>query len=322
MTRPLRIEYKGALYHVLSRGNQQQDIFLGKSDRIDFLELIEELVERFNLEIYAFVLMSNHYHILLKTLEPNLSKSMQWLGTTYTRRYNNRHQLCGHLFQGRYKSIIVQNDAYLLNLSYYIHRNPLRANMVERLADYEWSSYRYYAYKRKSPNWLSTSTILNQFKNIPDIHKAYRSNAQQYSDEQNKLSENIRYGLVYGSQAFIDKIKDKYLSDTPDPALSLDTRMYRCIDAAKLIKKITKILDCNLEEFKKAVRISQSEKDKRDILIYMLCHVCGLSNNQIAEHMGIGYSAVSRRISIFRRSLKEDFKLYSEFKRVKSLIKL
>jgi putative transposase len=119
MGRAWRIEYEGALYHVLSRGNEQRDIFYDNTDRRRFLDAIGELAERFEMEIFAFVLMSNHYHLLLRTRRANLSKAMQWFGTTYTRRFNNRHDRSGHLFQGRFKSMIIENDAYLMQLSCY-----------------------------------------------------------------------------------------------------------------------------------------------------------------------------------------------------------
>ena len=136
MSRPWRIEFKGALYHLLSRGNEGSDIFKNDQDRTGFLYAVGEMSERFDVDIFAYVLMDNHYHLLVKTRQANLKKAMQWFGTTYTQRFNRRHFRSGHLFQGRYKSIIIQNDAYLLQLSYYIHRNPLRAGMVRRLADY------------------------------------------------------------------------------------------------------------------------------------------------------------------------------------------
>jgi len=107
--------------------------------------------ERFEIDVFAYVLMGNHYHLLLKTNRANLSRSMQWLGVTYTRRFNLRHFRSGHLFQGRFKSIIVQNDAYLMRLSWYIHRNPLRAGMVKRLGNYRWSSYKALCLRKKSP---------------------------------------------------------------------------------------------------------------------------------------------------------------------------
>ena len=136
MGRAWRIEYDGALYHILSRGNEQKDIFYDDQDRLLFLSAIGEMSERFEIDVFAYVLMDNHYHLLLKTNRANLSKSMQWLGVTYTRRSNLRHFRSGHLFQGRFNSIIVQNGAYLMRLSCYIHRNPLIAGIVKRLADY------------------------------------------------------------------------------------------------------------------------------------------------------------------------------------------
>ena len=152
MARAWRIEYEGALYHVLSRGNEQQDIFLDNDDRKLFLTTVGDMSERFGIDIFAYVLMDNHYHLLFRTKRANLCRSMQWFGATYTKRFNLRHNRSGHLFQGRFKNMLVQNEAYLMQLSYYIHRNPLRAAMVRRLADYRWSSYRVYAYGRGQPN--------------------------------------------------------------------------------------------------------------------------------------------------------------------------
>ena len=119
MSRAWRIEYEGALYHLMSRGNEGRDIFIDKKDRVDFLNTIGEMSERYDFDIFAYVLMDNHYHLLVRSRLANLKKAMQWFGTTYTQRFNRRHYRSGHLFQGRYKSIIVQNDAYLLQLSYY-----------------------------------------------------------------------------------------------------------------------------------------------------------------------------------------------------------
>ena len=119
MSRPWRIEYPGALYHLLSRGNQRGDIFVTEKDRSSFLDTVGEMSKRFDIDIFAYVLMDNHYHILARTRQANLKKAMQWFGTTYTQRFNGRHFRSGHLFQGRYKSIIIQNDAYLRQLSYY-----------------------------------------------------------------------------------------------------------------------------------------------------------------------------------------------------------
>ena len=132
MSRPWRIEFIGALYRVLSRGNEQGNFFQDDEDRNDFISLMGEISDRFDVDVFAYVLMDSHYHILLRTNRPNLSKAMQWMGVTYTRRFNNRHGRSGHLFQGRFKSLIVENDDYLIELSCYIHRNFLRAVIVRK----------------------------------------------------------------------------------------------------------------------------------------------------------------------------------------------
>jgi len=165
MARQLRIEFEGAYYHIFSRGNNQSNVFHSDEDRQDFLYILADMSERFEIEIYAYVLMDNHYLLLLRTMRPNLSKSMQWLGTRYTLRFNLRNLQSGHLFQGRFKSIIIENDAYLLRLSCYIHRNPLRAGIVDRLVNYKWSSYRFYAYKKKPPGCLIVILIFLESPN-------------------------------------------------------------------------------------------------------------------------------------------------------------
>ena len=207
MTRAWRIEYEGALYHVLSRGNDKQDIVIDDDDRKLFLDTAGEMGERFEIDLFAYVLMDNHYHLLFRTNRANLCRSMQWFGATYTKRFNLRHNRSGHLFQGRFKNMLVQNDAYLLQLSYYIHRNPLRAGMVKRIADYKWSSYRAYAYGKSHQNWLNRNVILSQFMNVKDPHQAYRENIQKYSKEEQRAWEDLRHGIFVGTEKFVKQLK-------------------------------------------------------------------------------------------------------------------
>jgi len=222
------------LYHILSRGNGRQDIFLTNNDRRLFLTLIQEFSERFNIEVYAYVLMGNHYHLLLKTLDANLSKGMQWFGTTYTRKFNLTNNQSGHLFQGRFKSIIIENDAYLLRLSCYIHRNPLRAGIVDRLAEFKWSSYHYYAYRKKAPFWLKTILILNQLKG-KDKNQAYRRKVQQYADESGSIWEDVRHGLVYGSEGFLNDLKSRFLLNQKDVELPQHNKLFRDVDPQRIL---------------------------------------------------------------------------------------
>ena len=299
MARPWRIEYEGALYHVFSRGNNQQDIFVTDDDRYLFLDTIGQMSDRFDNDIFAYALMDNHYHLLLRTPKANLSKSMQWLGTTYTRRFNLDHFQSGHLFQGRYKSILVENDAYLLQLSYYIHNNPLRAGMVKRLIDYRWSSYPAYAYNRRHPGWLDKDLIFSQFQG-ENKHRQYREKSQKDSDEHRRIWEDVRHGFVYGSQRFVKRIKDRYIVGEPDPAIPQQKSIIKDSDPVEFLSKASKILKCDLERIKNSPRVGESDKLNRDLLLYLLWQEGKYTNIQIGVLMGLTHSAVSRRVTIIR----------------------
>lgn len=321
MARQWRIEFPGALYHVISRGNGLQDIFLSKEDRYLFLDLLKDLSERFNIDVFAYVLMDNHYHLLLKTPDANLSKGMQWFGTTYTRRFNLINSQRGHLFQGRFKSIIVENDAYLLRLSYYIHRNPLRAGIIDRLAEYKWSSYPYYAYRTKAPSWLKTKLILSQLSG-QDQKLAYRRKVQRYADESSSIWEDVRHGLVYGSEKFLDDLKSQFLQKQKDVELPQHNRLFRDVDPNKMLMIACKVLKIDLENIRNSRRISDNERDQRDFLIYMLWESGRYSNRQIGSLLGLGYSNVSRRISGMKRRIEKDKRLRKNYHNLKAQIKV
>ncbi len=163
MARPLRLEFAGALYHVTSRGDRREDIFLCDEDRMDWLEVLGTVCDRFNWVVHAYCQMTNHYHLLLETVDGNLSKGMRQLNGLYTQRFNRRHRLVGHLYQGRYKAILVQKDAYLLELARYVALNPLRAHMVDTLEDWRWSSHLIIIGQVDAPRWLDRDWLLGQF---------------------------------------------------------------------------------------------------------------------------------------------------------------
>ena len=175
MVRPLRIEFAGALYHVTSRGDGREAIFLGDEDRALWLEVLGQVFERCNWTVHAWCQMDNHYHLLLETPDGNLAKGMRQLNGVYTQRFNQSHSRVGHVFQGRYKSILVQKDAYLLELSRYIVLNPVRAHMVRSVGDWGWSNYRATAGMIVAPKWLETDWILAGFDQYKqEAQAAYR----------------------------------------------------------------------------------------------------------------------------------------------------
>ena len=163
MARPLRIEYEGAVYHVTSRGNAKSDIYLDDADRELFFGVLEYVVDRFGWKCHAYCLMTNHYHLMIETPRPNLSRGMSQLNGMFTQRSNRRHKRVGHVFQGRFKSSVVDRNSYLLELSRYIVRNPVAANMVKNVSDWPWSSYQATCGLTPVPSFLHIGWLLSQF---------------------------------------------------------------------------------------------------------------------------------------------------------------
>jgi len=208
MARPLRLEFSGALYHVTSRGDRREDIFLCDDDRQDWLDVLGTVCDRFNWVVHSYCQMTNHFHLLLETVDGNLSKGMRQLNGLYTQRFNRRHSMVGHLFQGRYKAILVQKEAYLLELTRYVALNPLRANMVNTPEDWRWSSYPIVTGQEAAPRWLDTDWLLGQF--APERGKAiqrFREFVMSGSGAPSPL-QGVRHQLLLGDDCF-GKATDK-----------------------------------------------------------------------------------------------------------------
>ncbi len=215
MPRPLRIEYPGAFYHIYSRGNRRQVIFLSEEDRYYFLKVLYEACERFGVHVHVYCLMDNHYHLILETPDANLSRIMHFINASYAIYLNKKRELCGHLFQGRFNAILIQADTYARALTIYIHGNPVRKKIVERPEDYPWSTCQDYYGIRRPPNWLDTAVILNTFGNSLDLLKLEHERqllSPQDSPLKTKLENASRIGIL-GDDEFIDKIRRAYLAD-------------------------------------------------------------------------------------------------------------
>lgn len=163
MARPLRLEFEGALYHVTSRGDRRENIYESDDDRAAFLGLLGAVCDRCNWLCHAYCLMSNHYHLLIETPDANLSRGMRELNGVYTQKFNRAHHRVGHVFQGRYKAILVDADAYLMELARYVVLNPVRAKMVQRPEDWPWSSYVAMGNRRLASDWLAVDGLLSYF---------------------------------------------------------------------------------------------------------------------------------------------------------------
>jgi putative transposase len=175
MSRPPRVLFPGAIYHVTSRGNRRANIFVDDKDRHVWLDTLATVVSRVKIVVHAFCLMPNHYHLLIETPEPNLPQAMHYLNSNYARRYNQRHQLPGHLIQGRYNALLVERESQLLEVARYISLNPVRARLVDTPEAWRWSSHRYCCGHDALPSWLTCDTILGMFNNsAPEGKGSYR----------------------------------------------------------------------------------------------------------------------------------------------------
>lgn len=205
MTRPLRLEFPGALYHVTSRGNRRNLIYRDDADRRAWLKVLGQVCKRHHFVIHSFCQMTNHYHLLVETVEANLSQGMRQLNGVYTQHFNWRHSLVGHLFQGRYKAILVQKESYLLELSRYIVLNPLRAKMVPSLDHWQWSSHGYVLSPESPPCWLERDWLLSRFSNAHTAAAAaYQAFVLEGIDRTSPLTA-IRHQILLGDDAFVSE---------------------------------------------------------------------------------------------------------------------
>lgn len=306
MARPLRIEYPGAFYHVTSRGNEQKDIFKSRKDREKFLEYLVSATERYGAVIHAYCLMSNHYHLLLETPAGNLSEIMRHINGAYTTYFNVKRKRAGHLFQGRYKAILVEADEYLAELSRYIHLNPVTAGIAERAEQYQWSSYQAYAGQSTAPQWLKTGFILGCFANKEaDARRKYRSFVADMigKEYENPLSKTFGSAIL-GSVDFVTAISSAHVKgkeDTNIPAL----RHFVSRPSPEQIMNEAK------------AEFADDETLRRQASIY-LCHkYSGMRLKEIGEHFNVRDTGISEASRRFVRKLQRDRELGKRVERLK-----
>jgi REP element-mobilizing transposase RayT len=216
MARPLRIEFPGALYHITARGDRQEPIYEDDYDRKVFLDLLGKVIVEWNWACQAYCMMGNHYHLLVETPDGNLAKGMRQLNGVYTQLSNRRHQRVGHLFQGRYKAILVDRDEYLLELGRYVVLNPVRARLVKRVEDWPWSSYRSMVGQARNPSWLATDALLAQFGNRK---ASAQRNFRRFVSEgigRESIWKNLNRQIFLGDEKFIAQMHGEVDKKSPD----------------------------------------------------------------------------------------------------------
>lgn len=210
MARPLRIEFSDALYHVTSRGNEQRAIFRSDRDRKAFLDFLGQTVKRFGWRISAWVLMTNHFHLVVQTPEPNLSRGMHWLNGTYAAWFNQAHKRVGHLFQGRFKALLIEKETYFAEVLRYVVLNPVRAGMVARPEEYRWSSYRSTAGLDPLPAWLDIASVDALFDCDRVVaQNLYRDFVLARVDGQERLWDQVMNRMYLGSEVWAGQMRDR-----------------------------------------------------------------------------------------------------------------
>jgi len=208
MARPLRIEFPGAIHHVTSRGNERRPIVHDDLDRRMFLTFLGQAVRRFGWSLTAWVLMTNHFHLVIQTPEANLSRGMHWLNSTYAGWFNHRHNRCGHLFQGRFKSFLIETGTSLREVVRYVVLNPVRAQMVEHPEQYAWSSYRSSAGLDAAEDWLDTQSLLELFDSDADAGRGvYQDFVLAKLNDSECIWERLLNGMYFGSPAWAKRMR-------------------------------------------------------------------------------------------------------------------
>lgn len=285
MARPLRLEYPGAFYHITSRGNAKQPIFRDEVDRDILLTIVGATVKQFGWAIYAYCLMGNHYHLLVETPAPNLSRGMRQLNGLYTQRFNRRHDRVGHLFQGRFGSIVVERETYLLELVRSIALNPVRAGIASAPEDWRWSSYRPHAALASGPSWLRVEPILERFGD--DAMQAplhFRRFVAAGSALESPWSA-LRGQVLLGSERFVERLRPLLAR------LAISPEVPR---AERLAGRPT------LDELLPRAALSDRRRRNGGIAEAYVAH--GYTLSEIARHVGLHYATVSR---IARASMRQ-----------------
>lgn len=303
MSRPLRIEYPGAWYHVMNRGRRSEAIFSNHKDYEMFIALLQDATELWGVKVSAYCLMGNHYHILLQTPLGNLSRFMRHLNGVYTQRYNSTHGYDGQLFRGRFKSILVEEDNYLLEIVRYIHKNPLRAGMVSQLEDYRWFSHPDYLASRQEGEWLYTDVILNMLSEKTDIRQAYlKFMHNDNSDKMNGVFKTKRWPAILGCGSFVSRIKDEFYEKKRHREVPDSTQL--APDRKQILKEVCRHYGVEEKELLTGQR--GKENEPRNVAIYLCRTLRNDTLIELGQEFGMsGYSPAGSAVGrVVKKRLK------------------
>ena len=313
MTRPLRIEYEDAYYHVMNRGRGRHWIFPNEEYYEEYIRCLDEAHKRFGIEIHAYCLMGNHYHLLIKTPRGNLGRAMRHIDGVYTQRYNRRKRTDGSLFRGRYKAIVVDASSYLLQVSRYIHRNPieLKKPLVKNLVDYPWSSFSAYLNQEKVPVWLNRDSVYGELGSRAK-YSAYRAYIEQGNDEEmTRFYQLKNTPSILGDKSFKEYAHGK--------AQSLDMEIDKKglkhpVDLLKIVAAVANSYNLSVKDVCVAKRGNGVKNIPRWIAMKLCQEVGGAKLTEIAKVFNVGhYSTVSQTIGRLNLLMYKDSRVAGEF---------
>ncbi len=320
MARPLRIQYPGAVYHVTHRGNGRKPIFIDDADRYQFLEILFRAQNIYTIILHGYVLMDNHFHLLVETPRGNLSEFMRYFNITYTSYFNRTHGRSGHLYQGRYSSFLIEKDVYLSSVSRYIHINPARVKELSKkpqkeqlkyLFEYPWSSLPGFCNLSRRVDRMTYSYILEEFGGD---HKSGRAGYKKQitvdlAGDETPMDSVVGQSLL-GSDTFISMVRGKYLSAGKDRERPAVGKILKYHAQEKIITSIMEVTGLSKREILTKPGVT------RQIAMDMLYRYGGLTNPKIGQLMGIDYSTVSQGRKRLRIRLQKDIETHSVMKEI------
>ncbi len=324
MARSLRIQYPGALYYVTHRGNERKSIFGDNKDSQRFLEIFAQSVEIYDIRTYSFVLMSNHFHLLVETPLGNLGEFMRHFNITYTSHFNRRHKRTGPLYQGRYKSVLIEKDAYFSLVSRYIHLNPVRVRDITKkpvevqldvLWNYKWSSLPGYFDLRSRYDFIDYTNVLEEFGgDTPKGREMYKKLIGNDALEGLSIKDKIIGQSLLGGDDFISRINEKFLNTVKDREMPAIRVVHSYAEKDKIIQATANVLGISSEELLKTSGVA------RYITMDLLYRIGGLKNREIGEVFGVDYSTVSQGRKRLRQRKEHDERLRALLRKIEQLL--
>ncbi len=309
------MQAENCLYHITSRGDDRKKIFLNETDYLKFLEYLKKAKERFRFNLYAYCLMGNHYHFLLEITQPNLSRIMQYLNASYTIYYNVKRKRTGHLFQGRFKSILVEADSYFAELTRYIHLNPVKAKMVEVPEQYRWSSYNAYIVNR-SDALVDKDRVRGLLAMSPGQYRQFVLEGIEHPADPFK---HVYAGFILGRVKFIKENLVQLRAEVESKDFAYKRAVKNIIDPEKIIDVVARYFKLDPEQICKSRARSMTSKKAA---IYVMRRKTGLTNAQIGAIFGMKFAAVSKAFLSFEKEIAGDKGLMSMVKEVISKVEV